>query len=116
YTWEVGFDDVAEDDRVGNLHHGGLHVGREQHALFFGALDLFGQESIQGFGGHESRVDDFAFKDLQIFFEVRDVAVGVGVTNGQAVVLGQGDGLFVGEEVVFAHRGNVCLGVFGPFT
>src|SRR5699024_562501 len=26
YPWEVGFDDMTEDDRVGNLRHGGLHM------------------------------------------------------------------------------------------
>ena len=29
-------DDVAEDDRVGDLHHGGLEVDREQHVVGLG--------------------------------------------------------------------------------
>ena len=33
-------DDVAEEDGVRDLHHGGLQVGGEEHALFLGALDL----------------------------------------------------------------------------
>ncbi len=38
-------DGVAEDDRVRNLHHGSLHMQREQHATFFGSFNLLGQET-----------------------------------------------------------------------
>jgi hypothetical protein len=37
---EVGPHRVAEDDRVGHLHHRGLEVHREQHALLAGVGDL----------------------------------------------------------------------------
>ena len=33
---EEGADGVAEDDRVGDLHHRGLEVHREEHALGLG--------------------------------------------------------------------------------
>src|SRR5699024_763284 len=114
--WEVGLDDVPEQYRVRNLHHGGLQVRREQHAFVFSPFDLFCQECIQGFGGHESRIDDFAFEDLQAVFQFCDVAVGVSVTNSQGVVLTYRDRLLVGEEVVFVHGGNVGFGVLGPLA
>ena len=37
---EEGADHVAEDDRVGDLHHRGLEVHREQHVLGLGPGDL----------------------------------------------------------------------------
>jgi hypothetical protein len=36
---------VAEDDRVRDLHHRGLHVQREQDALGLRLLDLFGRNA-----------------------------------------------------------------------
>ena len=35
----------AAYDRVRNLHHGSLHMQREQHATFFGSFNLLGQET-----------------------------------------------------------------------
>jgi hypothetical protein len=40
---EEGADGMAEQDGVGDLHHGGLQVQREQHALRFGIRDLGGK-------------------------------------------------------------------------
>ena len=40
-------DDVAEDDRVGDLHHRRLEVHREQHVVGLGPLDLLGEELAQ---------------------------------------------------------------------
>ena len=51
---------VAEDDRVGDLHHRGLEVHREQHALGLGPGDLLGEEAAQGGDVHEGAVDDLA--------------------------------------------------------
>ena len=45
---EVRHDGVAEDDRVGDLHHGGLEVQREQHARAPGVVDLLGEERRRG--------------------------------------------------------------------
>ena len=37
---KVDGDAVTENDGVGNLHHGGLHVQRQQNAALFGVFDL----------------------------------------------------------------------------
>ena len=37
-------DGVSEDDRVGDLHHGGLHVQREEHAVGPRLFHLPGEE------------------------------------------------------------------------
>ena len=57
---EEGAHHVAEDDRVGDLHHRGLQVHREQHALGLGAGDLRGEELAQRGDAHDGGVDDLA--------------------------------------------------------
>ena len=49
---------VAEDDRVGDLHHRGLHVQREEHALRCGVVDLLREERDERLLAHEGGVDD----------------------------------------------------------
>jgi hypothetical protein len=54
------FDDLAEHDRVGDLHHGGFQVHRQQHAGGLGVFDLLGDEGCAGPCGSYGAVDDFA--------------------------------------------------------
>jgi hypothetical protein len=56
---ELG-NDLAEHDRVGDLHHGGFQVNRQQHALFLGVFDFSGDEAAQGVFAHDGAVDDLA--------------------------------------------------------
>ena len=63
---EVGLDHVAEDDGVGDLHHGGLQVCGEEHALFLGTGNLGRQELIQGGGAHHGAVNHFAGQDGEV--------------------------------------------------
>ena len=52
---------VPEDDRVGHLHHRGLEVQREQHALGLGVGDLLGRgRRRSGRLAHDRGVDDLA--------------------------------------------------------
>lgn len=55
---EEGADHVAEDDRVGDLHHRGLQVDGEQHVLGLGARDLGGEELTQRGDAHDGGVHD----------------------------------------------------------
>ncbi len=50
---------MAENLRIRDLHHGGLHVEREENALLLGVLDLFLDELTQGRDAHEGRIEDF---------------------------------------------------------
>ena len=50
---------VPEDDGVGHLHHGRLHVKREQNALLLGVGHLFLQKGNESFLAHEGGVEDF---------------------------------------------------------
>jgi hypothetical protein len=45
---DIGEEDrygMAEDDRIGDLHHRRLDVQREQHAVLLGVVDLLGEEA-----------------------------------------------------------------------
>ena len=53
-------DHVAEDDRVGDLHHRRLEVDREQHVLGLGPGDLGGEELLQRGDVHRGGVDHLA--------------------------------------------------------
>ena len=57
---EVRLHRVAEDDRVGDLHHGRLEVHREQHVLGLRRRQRVDQERPQIGGLHDGGVDDLA--------------------------------------------------------
>ncbi|HIE93709.1 MAG TPA: hypothetical protein EYQ83_12905, partial [Acidobacteria bacterium] len=57
---EVHRHAVTEHDRVGHLHHGGLEVQGEQHALPPGVLDLGLEKLYERALAHECRIDDLA--------------------------------------------------------
>jgi hypothetical protein len=54
---------VPEHDRVGHLHHRGLEVQREQHALGLCVLDLLREELGDRATAHHRRSDDVALGD-----------------------------------------------------
>ena len=50
----------TEHDWVGDLHHGGFQVQREQHAALFGIADLAVNKAAQTAATHAGGVNDFA--------------------------------------------------------
>ncbi len=111
---EEGAYRVAEDDRVGDLHHGGLEVQGEQHALGLGAGDLRGEELAQRGDAHDGRVDDLALEDGYGLAEHGGGAVVTVQFDAERAVLGDDRGLLGGAEVVDAHGGDVRLRVGRP--
>ncbi len=107
---------MTEDDRVGDLHHGGLEVHREEYVLGLGAGDLVGEEGVERLGRDEGAVNDFAALDLEAVLEDRLGAVGRGVADGEGVGRGEDHRLLVGAEVVVAHGGDIGLAVAAPGT
>ncbi len=63
----VDLDAVAEDDRVGDLHHRRLHVQREQDAGLAAVVELALVELAQRLLAHEHRVDDLAVRAASTF-------------------------------------------------
>lgn len=56
---ELG-NDLTKHDRVGDFHHGGFEVHRQQHALFLGVFDFGGDKGAQGFFAHDGAIEDLA--------------------------------------------------------
>jgi hypothetical protein len=68
--------EVAEHDRVGDLHHGRLQVHREQHVLRLRVGDLRFDEAAQRLAAHHRCVDDFAGLHGRLFLQHLLHAVG----------------------------------------
>ena len=54
---------MAEDDRVGDLHHRRLQMDREQHPLALCVGDLLGEERLQRGPAHDGGIDHLAGLD-----------------------------------------------------
>ena len=107
-------DDVAEDDRVGDLHHRGLQVHGEQDALVLGSRDLRRDELVERGGPHHRAVDHFTCEHRERVLQDGDSAVVGNVLNRDRVVGLDDDGLLVRAEVVGAHRRDVRARVAAP--
>ena len=112
---EEGAHHVAEDDRVGDLHHRGLEVHREQDALRLGAGDLLGEELAQGGDAHRGGVDDLAGEHRHRLAQDRGRAVVADELDAQRRRrLGDDHRLLARAEVVGAHVRDVGLRVGAP--
>ncbi|MNM76187.1 hypothetical protein D3C81_879980 [compost metagenome] len=107
-------NDLAEHDRVGDLHHGGFEVYRQQYALGLGVFDFGGDELAQGFGAQYCAVDDLAGFDRGLFFQNGGGAVLVQQFDTQAVIGFDQRGFLAAVEVAVAHVCHVGLGVGSP--
>ena len=111
---EVGAYDMAEHDRVGDLHHRGLQVHREEHTLLLGLRHLLGEKGHERLLAHDSRVDDLARQHLDRGLEDGHRAVSSDVLDAQIVSLLEGDRTLGVAEVAVVHRRDVRLGLRGP--
>jgi hypothetical protein len=68
---------VAEHNRVGDFHHGGLDVQREHNAGFFAVLDTVFEKLAQRLAAHEHAVQHFTLLQWQFTFEHGLLAFGV---------------------------------------
>ena len=114
HVGEVGPHGVAEDDRVGDLHHRGLEVDREEHALLGRRGDLGGEERVERAGPHHGGVDHLAGEHRDRLLEHRDRAVVADQLDPERVGLGHGDRLLVRAEVVGVHVRDRGLRVARP--
>ena len=66
---EVDLDAVAEDDGVGDLHHGGLHVERH-HQLLLCAVGHLSLKELTKLGGAQlGRINNLALLQLQVLLK-----------------------------------------------
>ena len=106
---EVRIHCVTEDDGVGDLHHRGLEVNREQHVLCFGIGNLRSKECVECLGAHECCVNDFASKNRKLFLQHGGAAVIANKFDLERVGFFERDRLFIGVKVVATHCRNVRL-------
>jgi hypothetical protein len=106
--------DKSKNDRIGHLHHGGLEMNREQHALPLGVLDLALDEAHQRGAAHEGAVDHFPGLERDLVLQDRDRALLVGELDARGGRVADGHRLLVAREVAAAHRGDVRLRVGRP--
>jgi hypothetical protein len=113
---EEGFDDLAEEDRVGHLHHRGLEVDGEQDSVGLGVLDLLLDELVESGDIHLRGIDDLTGEDGQGLLEDLRLT-GFGAQTDRQRVIGIDDhGLLVVAEVLRVHGGHAGLRVLGPFA
>ncbi|CAB4580291.1 unannotated protein [freshwater metagenome] len=95
HVTEVCVHCVTEDDGVGDLHHRGLEVNREQNVLCFGIGNLRSKECVECLGAHECCVNDLARKNWKLFFQHGGGAVVAHEFDLERVGLFERDRLFV---------------------
>ena len=106
---EEDLDGMAEDDRVGDLHHRRLHVQREEHAARLGVGHLFGEERAQRRDAHHRRVDHFAGEQREFGLQDGHVTTGSDVFDPHVGRRVDGHRLLVRREVAGLHRRHVSL-------
>ena len=95
HVTEVCVHCVTEDDGVGDLHHRGLEVNREQHVLCFRVGHLCSKERVERLCAHECCVNDFACENRKLFFQHGGGAVVAHEFDLERVGLFERDRLFV---------------------
>ena len=107
---------VAEDDRVGNLHHRRLEMQREEHAFIPGAVNLVAEEGFERPHAHAGAVDDFAGFERELVLQHDRCARGRNEFNPHRGRGGNRDRFFVRKEVVSSHAGHGGLGLGRPLA
>ena len=107
---------MAEHDGIGDLHHGGLEVQRQQQAFLPGRLDLGSVEGPQGFDIHHRGIDDFTVQQGGLLLEDHDGAVLAHELDPDAGGLGDRGGGLAAVEVTAGHVGHPGLRFMTPGT
>ena len=105
---------VAENDGIGDLHHGRLDVQREQHAFLLGGVDLLGKERAQRLAAHDRRIDDLAGLNRRLRLQHRDGAVGADQLDADVGRRRDGGRDFRAVVIAARHVGHMRFGVRAP--
>ncbi len=106
YIGVENLDGVAKHDRVGNLHHGGFQMKRQELSLFLGNFNLLGVESAQGLLANKRRGYDLTRLALELVFQHLDAAVLAGKFNFELAAFTGSNRLLVGVKITTGHVGN----------
>mmetsp|Transcript_23502 Transcript_23502/g.50024 ORF Transcript_23502/g.50024 Transcript_23502/m.50024 type:complete len:281 (+) Transcript_23502:1706-2548(+) len=107
---------MAEHDGVRDLHHGGLQVQGEEHALLLGLINLLVKECAEVLAIHEGGIEHLPGNQGKLLLQNGDNTVLGHKLNARDAILLDADGLLVGVEVPIAHGGDSGLGIRRPLT
>ena len=105
---------VTEDDGVGDLHHRGLHMQREQHAAFARPGRFGLEERLEFTAAHDGGVDDLPFEHLQRLLQHVPRTVGFDELDPDAACPVDHARLLAREKVALAHVRDIGLRVGTP--
>ena len=115
-VFEEDLDGMAEDDRVGDLHHRRLHVEREEDTVGLGLGNLLAEEGHERLLAHHGAVEDLPGLQRSLFLEGLGHAI---LSDKLDLHVGRrrnGHRLLVGEEVVLTHGADTGLRISAPGT
>src|SRR3990167_3833016 len=115
YIFVVDADGVAEDDRVGDLHHGRFDVQGPHHAGFLAVLQGLLEELTQFAAAHKHAVEDFAFLQGELLLD-HNLTVLADKLDAYITGLSHGDRLLAGEEIPTAHVISMGLRGHAPLA
>lgn len=109
-------DHHTEQHRVGDLHHGGFQMHREQHILGLGIGDLGIDEAGQCALAQHRGIDDFASLDRHFVLQHAAAAIIADECDLQRARSCHRGGLLAAEEVALVHVRHMRLGVAAPLA
>mmetsp|Transcript_38759 Transcript_38759/g.93012 ORF Transcript_38759/g.93012 Transcript_38759/m.93012 type:complete len:322 (-) Transcript_38759:227-1192(-) len=107
---------MPKHNRVGDLHHGGLQVQREEDVLRLCVLNLLLEEFAERVAVHEAGIEHLPFLQGQLVLQNCDGAVVCHQLDARFTGLTQDNGLLVRVEVTVAHAGYMSLGILCPLA
>mmetsp|Transcript_22686 Transcript_22686/g.50824 ORF Transcript_22686/g.50824 Transcript_22686/m.50824 type:complete len:281 (-) Transcript_22686:55-897(-) len=107
---------MAEHDGVRDLHHGGLQVQGEEHALLLGLINLLVKECAEVLAIHEGGIEHLPGNQGKLLLQNGDNTVLGHKLNARDAILWDTDGLLMGVKVPIAHGGDSGLGIRRPLT
>ena len=107
-------DRSPKKDGVGHLHHGGLHVQREQGAFLLDDVQFVLEKGLHRGERQARSIEDFTCLQGQALFEHVALSIGCHMHHIDGGRLRQGDALLGSKEVAMAHAGHSGLAVALP--
>ena len=107
---------VSEHHRIGNLHHRGLEVQRQEQAILFRGLDLLRVEAAQGDDIHHCGVDDLALQQGGLLLQDLHASIGAHELDPHLRGLRNSGGGLAAVEVAAVHVRDARLRFGVPGT
>ena len=111
---EEDADRSPKKNGVGHLHHGGLHVQREQGAFLLDDVQFVLEKGLHRGERQARSIEDFTCLQGQTLLEHVTLSIGCHVHHIDGGRLRQGDALLGSKEVAMAHAGHSGLAVALP--